>query len=191
MARQARTQNEWDDLEDRPSRTEQKKATQRMQALGEQLVALSVNQIKKLPVSEYLIDSLLHMKEITSHEARRRQSQLIGKLLRQEDESVIIGALSHRQSQRQQAQLQRWIIRLVEQGDPAINDFVRQYPAAERHTLRQFVLRVQRSIAQADSAEQQEKASAKFAALCTTSGTFVSRITWLTKCAPSTLTESA
>lgn len=157
MARQSRTQNEWDDLEDRPSRTEQKKATQRMQALGEQLVALSINQIKKLPVSEYLIDSLLHMKEITSHEARRRQSQLIGKLLRQEDESVIIAALSHRQSQRQQAQLQRWITRLVEQGDPAINDFVRQYPAAERHTLRQFVLRVQRSVAQADPVEQQEK----------------------------------
>jgi ribosome-associated protein len=157
MARQSRSQNEWDDLEDRPSKTEQKKAMQRMQSLGEQLVALSANQIKKLPVGEYLIDSLLLMKEITSHEARRRQSQLIGKLLRQEDEAAIIGALSHRQSHRQQAQLQRWIIRLIEQGDPAINDFVRQYPAAERHTLRQFVLRVQRSVAQAEVAEQQEK----------------------------------
>jgi ribosome-associated protein len=29
--------------------------------------------------------------------------------------------------------------RLLNQGDPAINDVVRRYPAAERHTLRQHV----------------------------------------------------
>lgn len=148
-------ESDWDDLPDRPSKTEQKKAMQRLQALGEQLFELSPNQIKKLPVSEYLIDSLLELATITAHEARRRQMQLIGKLLRHEDEGAIIGALSHRHSTRKQAQISRWIERLIEQGDPAVNEFVRLFPAAERHTLRQHVLRVQRGIAQDDPAETQ------------------------------------
>lgn len=145
----------WEDLEDRPSKTELKKAMQRLQALGQQLSELSPAQIKKLPVNEYLIDTLLELKEITSHEARRRQFQLVGKLLRSEDEGVIIAALSGRQSTRKQAQLIRWIERLVEQGDPAVNEFVRLYGSAERHTLRQHVLRVQRSVAQQDPEPEQ------------------------------------
>ncbi|MEC7120551.1 MAG: ribosome biogenesis factor YjgA [Pseudomonadota bacterium] len=148
-------ENAWEDLEERPSKTEQKKAMQRLQALGQQLAELSPAQIKKLPVNEYLIDTLLQLHEITAHEARRRQFQLVGKLLRSENEGVIIAALSNRQSQRKQAQLSRWLERLVEQGDLAVNEFVRQYVAAERHTLRQHVLRLQRAIAQQDPEPQQ------------------------------------
>ena len=39
MARQR--QIDWDEVDDRPSKTEQKKAMQRLQQLGEQLVGLS------------------------------------------------------------------------------------------------------------------------------------------------------
>ena len=145
----------WEDLEDRPSKTELKKAMQRLQDLGQQLSELSPAQIKKLPVNEYLIDTLLELKDITAHEERRRQFQLVGKLLRSEDDGVIIAALSGRHSSRKQAQLSRWFERLVEQGDPAVNDFVRLYGTAERHTLRQHVLRLQRSIAQQDTEAEQ------------------------------------
>ena len=154
MARKT-IEEEWEALDGRPSKTEQKKSVQRMQALGEQLATLSLNQIKKLPVDELLKDALVHLTEITSFEARRRQSQRIGKLLRNEDESALLAALSPRQGMKKQAQLLRWIDRLLEQGDNAINDFVRQYPAAERHTLRQHLLRLQRDIAQENTAEEQ------------------------------------
>jgi ribosome-associated protein len=137
-------EEEWEALDGRPSKTAQKKAVQRMQAMGEQLATLSVNQIKKLPVDDSLKDALYELSKITSHEARRRQCQRIGKLLRVEDEAQILAALSPRQGAKKQAQLTRWIDRLLEQGDNAINDFVRQFHAAERHTLRQHVLRVQR-----------------------------------------------
>lgn len=145
MARKT-IEEEWEALDGRPSKTAQKKAVQRMQAMGEQLAELSVNQVKKLPIDERLKDALLELPQITSFEARRRQFQRIGKLLRNEDESLILAALSPRQGAKKNAQLSRWIDRLLEQGDNAINDFVRQYHAAERHTLRQHLLRLQRDL---------------------------------------------
>lgn len=44
------------------------------------------------------------------------------------------------------AQLQRWVERIIKDGDPVINDFCKTYNAAERHTLRQHVLRIHRDL---------------------------------------------
>ena len=150
-------EEEWEALDGRPSKTEQKKAVQRFAALGEQLATLSPNQIKKLPVSDELKLTLQELGQITSFEARRRHFQRIGKLLRHEDETALMAALSPRQGIKKQAQLTRWVDRLIEHGDAAINDFVRQYHAAERHTLRQHLLRLQRDLSQTtDEALQQQ-----------------------------------
>lgn len=145
---------DFDDLEDRPSKTEQKKAMARLQLLGEKLAALPPAKIEALPVSDTLISSLLEMTRIPSFEARRRQSQLLAKLLKRENESEILAALNQNQPSKKQAQLTRWVDRLVAQGDGALNDFVRQYPAAERHSLRQHVLRVKK--AQIEQSPEQE-----------------------------------
>ena len=153
MARKT-IEEEWEQLDARPSKTEQKKAVQRFAALGEQLAALSVNQIKKLPIDEMLKDALLELGQITSFEARRRQFQRVGKLLRNEDETVILSYLTPQQGLKKQAQLQRWVDRMIEQGDPAINEFSKLHNASERHTLRQHVLRIQRDITQALSEEE-------------------------------------
>ena len=48
-------------------------------------------------MEERLIDALLDVRSITSHEARRRQFLRIGKLLRNEDESVILSYLTPHQ----------------------------------------------------------------------------------------------
>lgn len=154
-------EEEWEALDGRPSKTEQKKAVQRFAALGEQLALLSDNQIKKLPIDEQLKDALFQLRQITSFEARRRQFQRIGKLLRHEDESILMAALSPRQGAKKQAQLTRWIDRLLEQGDQAINVFVRQYHAADRHTLRQHVLRVQRDMVKTDDVATQQQSRQK------------------------------
>ncbi|ENX49978.1 MULTISPECIES: ribosome biogenesis factor YjgA [Acinetobacter] len=148
------SEEDFDSLEGRASKTEQKKAVQRMAALGEQLAELSAKQIQKLPVDERLIDALLDAQTITSFEARRRQFQRVGKLLRNEDETVILSYLTPQQGLKKQAQLQRWVDRMIEQGDPAINEFSKLHNASERHTLRQHVLRIQRDITQAVSEEE-------------------------------------
>ncbi|WP_168384690.1 ribosome biogenesis factor YjgA [Acinetobacter indicus] len=140
------TEDDFESLEGRASKTEQKKAVQRMAALGEQLSQLNPKQIQKLPVDERLIDALIEVQNISSHEARRRQFQRIGKLLRNEDESVILSYLTPQQGAKKTAQLQRWVERIIKDGDPVINDFCKTYNAAERHTLRQHVLRIHRDL---------------------------------------------
>ena len=164
MARRPKryTEEDFDSLEGRASKTEQKKAVQRMAALGEQLAQLSIKQIQKLPVDERLIDALLEVQNISSFEARRRQFQRVGKLLRNEDETVILSYLTPQQGAKKQAQLMRWVDRMIEHGDPAINEFSKIYNASERHTLRQHVLRINRDKTQQVPEADLEASKGKF-----------------------------
>ncbi|HCW5355653.1 TPA: ribosome-associated protein [Acinetobacter baumannii] len=164
MARRPKryTEEDFDSLEGRASKTEQKKAVQRMAALGEQLAQLSIKQIQKLPVDERLIDALLEVQNISSFEARRCQFQRVGKLLRNEDETVILSYLTPQQGAKKQAQLMRWVDRMIEQGDPAINEFSKIYNASERHTLRQHVLRINRDKTQQVAEADLEATKMKF-----------------------------
>ena len=140
------TEDDFESLEGRASKTEQKKAVQRMAALGEQLAQLSIKQIKNLPVEERLIDALLDVQTITSHEARRRQFQRVGKLLRNEDETMILSYLTPQQGAKKTAQLQRWVDRMIAQGDPVIKEFMKAHNSAEHHAIRQHILRIHRDI---------------------------------------------
>jgi ribosome-associated protein len=119
------------------SKSQQKKAMDRLQAIGEQLAELSANQLKKLPISEELREALLFLSTLKSNEAKRRHKQLIGKLMRHENEDALLQALNQRQQPNLERQLSLWVDRLMTQGENAVNEAVRQYPAAERHPIRQ------------------------------------------------------
>lgn len=162
MARRPKpySEEDFESLEGRASKTEQKKAVQRLSAIGAQLAELNAEQIKRLPVDERLIDALLDVKEITSFEAKRRQFQRIGKLLRSEDEAMILSYLTPTHGAKKQAQLQRWVDRMIEQGDSAIHEFSKEYNASERHTLRQHILRITRD--KQNNSEQLEESMQKF-----------------------------
>ena len=148
------TDEDFESLEGRASRTEQKKAVQRMAALGEQLAQLNPKQIQKLPVDERLIDALLEVQKISSFEARRRQFQRVGKLLRNENETTILSYLTPQQGAKKTAQLQRWVERMIIQGDPVIKEFMKAHNAAEHHPIRQHILRIQRDITKQVPAEE-------------------------------------
>jgi len=51
--------------------------------LGKDLVALSDEKLKRLPLSEDLYDAIRMAQRITSREGRRRQIHYVGKLMRQ------------------------------------------------------------------------------------------------------------
>ncbi len=160
MARRPRPFNEEDfeDLQEgRASKSEQKRHVQRMAALAEQLADLPKKQLKNLPIDERLLDAFLELEAIGSFEARRRQFQRIGKLLRNEDETMLLSFLVPKQGAKKQAQLLRWVERVIEQGDSAIHEFCKTYKAAERHTLRQHVLRYQRDLHNQASEESLEQ----------------------------------
>ena len=151
MARRTQrfTEDDFESLDGRASKTEQKKAVHRMAALGAQLAELPKKKIEQLPVEDRLIEALLDVQLITSHEARRRQFLRIGKLLRNEDETIILSYLTPQQGLKKTAQLLRWVDRMIAQGDPAIKEFIKTYNAAEHHAIRQHILRIQRDVKQA------------------------------------------
>ncbi|AKU10797.1 protein AZOSEA05410 [Azoarcus sp. CIB] len=72
-----------------PSKSQRKRDMHALQDLGEQLVALSLDQLKKVPMSESLADAVREAKRTTSHEGRRRQMQYVGKLMRNVDPAPI------------------------------------------------------------------------------------------------------
>ena len=78
----------------RPSKTERKKAVHALQDLGVELVALSEEQLAAIELPERLRDAVLEAQRITSREARRRQLQYIGKLMRKVDAAPIRAALA-------------------------------------------------------------------------------------------------
>lgn len=70
---------------DAPSRTDQKRESTELQELGVALVSLRPNVLAVLPLPEKLQDAISEAKRITHFEAKRRQMQYIGKLMRQLD----------------------------------------------------------------------------------------------------------
>lgn len=72
-----------------PSKSQRKRDMHALQDLGEQLVALSLDQLKKVPMPEALADAVREAKRITKHEARRRQMQYVGRLMRNADPEPI------------------------------------------------------------------------------------------------------
>lgn len=138
------------------SKAEQKKAVERLQQLGESLLALKPDEISALPLSEVTQDAILTTNRLPTMEARRRQLQLIGKYLRDEDEHALTQHLFDRLPQKTQVNAERWLERLLAaDGDSQIADFARQYRATDKHLLGQKRLRVLYAIASGDASGEQ------------------------------------
>lgn len=77
-----------DDFLEPPSKSSRKREMQALQDLGEQLVALSPERLKKVPLPETLYEAIRAAQGFKM-EARRRQLQYIGKLMRKIDPELI------------------------------------------------------------------------------------------------------
>ena len=77
------------------SKTQRKQAMDDLQTLGEELAALSTDRIKKIDIPEILRDAVREAQRMTRHdEAKRRQMQYIGKIMRNVDPEPIRAALA-------------------------------------------------------------------------------------------------
>lgn len=78
---------------DRPSKSQKKRDVAALQKLGESMLQLTPQQLALVPMPEALRDALTQARAITAHEARRRQLQYIGKLMRSVDPEPLHRAL--------------------------------------------------------------------------------------------------
>jgi ribosome-associated protein len=77
-----------------PSKSSRKRAALALQKLGDRLVRMRPDETAALPLDESLRDAIDEARRLTRHGAIARQSQFIGKLMRDADVDAIEAALA-------------------------------------------------------------------------------------------------
>ncbi|MGE4535108.1 ribosome biogenesis factor YjgA [Halomonas sp.] len=137
------------DDDERPSKSQLKREMHALQTLGEQIIAMTPAERARFPLSDDMLAAVEETARIRSHEGRRRHMQYVGKLMRREDLAAIRAVhdeIEQETLRRDHAfhRLERWRDRLVEEGDPAVEAFVADYPDADRQALRQLIRNARR-----------------------------------------------
>jgi ribosome-associated protein len=125
-----------------PSKSQRKREMTALQDLGAELVALSKERLAKIDMPERLRDALLEAQRITKHEAKRRQMQYIGKIMRDVDAAPLRAAMDEingvsKAATIRQHQLENLRTRLME-DEALFSEVARDFPSADIQHLRQL-----------------------------------------------------
>lgn len=136
--------------DERPSKSQRKRDAHALQELGERLAGLRDDVLLRLPVTEELVDAIRLAREIRSHEGRRRQIQLIGKLMRSADSEAIRDALSdegreHRVEVAIQHTAERWRERILA-DQRVLANWLTEFPET-RETIEPLAARARAELA--------------------------------------------
>lgn len=142
------------------SKTDMKKESDRLQALGENLLTLRSDLMLKLGLSEKLMDAVTDAKRITNFEGRRRQMQFIGKLMRKLDSDTVVAveaALDEQSKGSAKGTLslhlaEQWRDRLISDDD-ALTAWMQMDQQSDVQQLRALI-RQARKDAQANQAQE-------------------------------------
>ncbi|MCW2310401.1 ribosome biogenesis factor YjgA [Rhodoferax antarcticus] len=131
---------------DDQSRTDLKRESTELQKLGEALLALRIDLLERLPLTDKLKDAIAEAKRITNFEGKRRQMQFIGKLMRKLETTEVeqVRAALDEQSNGSAAdnlalhQAEVWRDRLISQDDAA-GQWIALYPTTDTQQLRALI----------------------------------------------------
>jgi ribosome-associated protein len=138
---------------ERPSKTRRKQESHELQSLGEALLEFPDAHLVTLGLAESLVDAIRTGRSVRSHEARRRQMQLIGKLMRSADVELARAAVAERQLGRARDSLalhraERWRAELIA-DDAATTRFASAHAGADLQRLRALVRNARKDAAAA------------------------------------------
>ncbi|MBS6032896.1 MAG: ribosome-associated protein [Pantoea sp.] len=130
------------------SKSEIKRDAEELKRLGAELVDLGKNALDKIPLDERL-RAEIELAQRIKKEGRRRQLQLIGKIMRSMDVEPIRQALDKLKNRHNQQvalfhKLEMLRDRLIEQGDDAMTDVIALYPQVDRQQLRSMIRNAQK-----------------------------------------------
>ena len=125
------------------SKTRMKKQMNDLQDLGVQLTRLSADTLKKIGLPEDLLEALLAHKKITANGALKRQTQYIGRLMRDIDPAPIEAYLAKLRGDNTahnalMQRIEQARERLIEHDD-ALTAFIAEYPQADAGALRTLI----------------------------------------------------
>ena len=131
---------------ERISRTQKKKYAERLQMLGERLVDLDDTALEAIGISEELRDAVVQARSIHQHEARRRQLQYIGRLMREtgavpsEIQSAIERAHGREGDEKRKfKQVETWRNELLTGGRSRYDWLLKNYPQIDPAKLRRLI----------------------------------------------------
>ena len=126
--------------DERPSKSHLKREMHARQELGRKLVDLNPAQLAGMDLSEGLLAAIRETQRISGHEARRRQLQYVGKLMRDVDFAALQAAYDDltgatRESVALMHRCESLRDQLLE-DDAALGDFIAQHPGIDIQWLR-------------------------------------------------------
>jgi ribosome-associated protein len=134
------------------SRTKKKLQVEELQKLGAALIALPAVTLDALALPAELLAAVREAQRITSHEARRRQVQFIGKVMRRIDPEPVRAAVAAITNQSataraRQKRLEQWRERLIA-DDAALTAFAGERPGADLQEMRALIRNARKEIAE-------------------------------------------
>jgi len=129
--------------EETVSKTRRKKQMLELQELGSQLAELPEAQVAAMALEPALEQAVLEARRMKSHEAKRRQLQYIGRLMREVDAEPIRARLAAIEGHSAQAtarhrRLEAWRERLLA-DDQALTELATQYPQSDIQAVRTLI----------------------------------------------------
>jgi len=143
------------------SRTKKKLQVEELQKLGAALIALPAVTLDALALPAELLSAVRDAQRITSHEARRRQVQFIGKVMRRIDPEPVRAAVAAITNQSataraRQKRLEQWRGRLIA-DDAALTEFAGGQPGADLQALRALIRNARKEIAEGRAPKAQRE----------------------------------
>ena len=140
------TQDNSEDKPEPPSKSQKKREMSALQVLGQTLVEMPADRLAKIDMPDALRIALADARRFTKHEAKRRQMQYIGKLMRKVDPAVLDtmrAALVEQNSGSAQENLvlhltETWRDRLLASED-AFGEWITRCPETDTQQLRALI----------------------------------------------------
>jgi ribosome-associated protein len=135
-------------LPDPASKSQRKRDSNALQAIGKKLVELAPSQLDQIPLPDALRSAIDTARSLSANEAKRRQMQYIGKLMRHVDMEPIDAALKqllakHAKDSAHFRMLEMWRDQMIEKGDAALQKFMQEHPDADSQQIRQLIRKAQ------------------------------------------------
>ncbi|ARB92708.1 ribosome biogenesis factor YjgA [Legionella longbeachae] len=126
------------------SKSQKKREADYLQKMGVKFIDLSITKLNLLPLPDNLYKAIIDAKSIKSHGAKRRQAQLIGKLMRAADYEEILSVYEHMLEEDSAVTasfhaVEHWRDRLINEGKEALTEFIEAYHPEDVQHLRQLI----------------------------------------------------
>ncbi|MCL9683143.1 ribosome biogenesis factor YjgA [Legionella maioricensis] len=131
-------------MEEPVSKSQKKREADTLQKMGVAFIDLSLTKLDSLPLTDNLRKAIIDAKSIKSHGAKRRQAQLIGKLMRSADYEAILAAYEQILEEDSAVtanfhEVELWRDKLIQDGKEALTEFIDIHQPEDVQQLRQLI----------------------------------------------------